>query len=485
MNGKLDKMDLLTPHYALRFLDAVEIVGLVKEGHLSTQELIECSTRSAEDEQKNIFIRTSKPEKIGLHTDISILNQKLGAVRSMLDGIPIAWKDNFKHKNEPLTAGQKSPRMHPKDNVTAVSVEFAEAAGLIPVGATNMSELAFSGLGLNAHHGTPCNPYSAARRLIPGGSSSGSASAVSMGVVPIGIGTDTSGSVRIPASMQNLVGFKPSFGRYPIEGVTPLAPSLDTIGFLTRSVRDCILLDDIFRGHSSLFAGLTWSQYEAKKRTTHALKKTIFVPENYIWDQASENVVERFEAALTILDEAGYSIVRKEFNVFDRVASLFRDNGTLVAFEAGRLYRDYAYSSKSKSMDPFVVSRLRDAIELKDRHGAMLLSYRNELIKDMNRELAGGMLAMPTVAIDIPTMVDVQKSAKAFHRYNQVCLRNTMLGSFLNLPGVSLPMEMGRKELPAGLLLSANSENDRALLWEAHSMLHIINPQYVANTRYS
>ena len=160
---------------------------------------------------------------------------RAGAPLGPLDGVPVAWKDLIDVAGVPTTAASALRRDAPPARADAPVVTRLAAAGMVCVGKTNLSELAYSGLGLNPHFGTPPNPYGAAR--IPGGSSSGSAVAVALGVVSCAIGTDTSGSIRVPAAFCGLVGFKPSAARVDRAAIQPLAPSLDSVGPLADDRR--------------------------------------------------------------------------------------------------------------------------------------------------------------------------------------------------------------------------------------------------------
>ncbi len=175
---------------------------------------------------------------------------KAGQPASKLDGVPVAWKDMFDVAGSPTTAGAAVRRDITPALLDANVVGLLAKAGMVSVGKTNLSEFAYSGLGLNPHFGTPHNPVGLDQPRIPGGSSSGSAVAVAAGIVPIAMGTDTAGSIRIPAAFNGLVGVRSSCRRYSREGVFPLAHTLDSVGPLTRSVRDALAIDDILCGRT-------------------------------------------------------------------------------------------------------------------------------------------------------------------------------------------------------------------------------------------
>ena len=165
-----------------------------------------------------------------------------------LDGVPVAWKDLIDVQDVVTTAGSALYWDNPPAKQDAPIVRHLSAAGMICLGKTNLSEFAFSGLGINHRFGTPVNPNGFGLPRIPGGSSSGSAVAVARRLAPLSVATDTSGSVRVPAALCGLVGHHTSPGRIDRRGVSLLSMSLDTVGSITRSVEDCILLDQALRG---------------------------------------------------------------------------------------------------------------------------------------------------------------------------------------------------------------------------------------------
>jgi aspartyl-tRNA(Asn)/glutamyl-tRNA(Gln) amidotransferase subunit A len=244
-----------------------------------------------------------------------------GQALSPLDGVPIAWKDLFDMAGEVTTAGSMIYRDAPPANKDAAVVANATAAGMVALGKTNLNEFAYSGLGLNPHYGTPKNPHGHDRA--PGGSSSGSAVAVARGLVPCAIGTDTGGSVRIPAGFNGLVGYKPSDGRIGKNGVFPLSRTLDTIGPLARTVEDCIALDRGMRGVAPT---------KVQPQIVEGLK--LIVPETIVLDGLEPDVTKNFEASLTQLASAGASILRQSLPTFDNVYREIAEHGAISAYES-------------------------------------------------------------------------------------------------------------------------------------------------------
>jgi aspartyl-tRNA(Asn)/glutamyl-tRNA(Gln) amidotransferase subunit A len=218
---------------------AIEIAFAYRNGETSPIALTEYLLERIEKaERDNIFI-TVTPARARKEAEAAEARYRRRRPLSVLDGVPIAWKDLFDvadyRRLSPVQ--RKTPKEH-----DLVCVANAAAAGMVCMGKLNLSELAYSGLGLNPHFGTPVNPNDRNTHRSPGGSSSGSGAAVAAGLVPCAVGTDTGGSVRIPASFNGVFGFKTSEGRIDKTGVIPLSRTFDTIGPLARSVADCAAL---------------------------------------------------------------------------------------------------------------------------------------------------------------------------------------------------------------------------------------------------
>ena len=387
-----------------------------------------------------------------------------GRSRGLLDGIPVAWKDLFAIAGLPTTAGSivladAEPALDDADVVTSL-----KAAGMVAIGRVNMTEFAFSGLGLNPHYGTPHNPLAFDVARIPGGSSSGSAVAVAAGLVPVSIGTDTGGSVRIPSAFNGLVGYKASHGRYSMAGVFPLAASLDSLGPLCRSVQDAIWVDAALRGR---FAP------EAERAEPAGL--SIVVPTNVVMDHAEDGVVAALEAALARLSAAGIKIRRAVFPAFARLFEVMAEHGPLATAEAFALHRRRLAGPEAEAMDRRVVARLRLGEKISLVGYLETLKVREQLIKQ-----AAGMLgpnefiAYPTVAHVAPALAPLEADDELFGKVNGRTLRNTAIGNFFDWCGVSLPCGAGEAGMPVGFLLSAPKNQDERLLGAALALEEIV-----------
>jgi aspartyl-tRNA(Asn)/glutamyl-tRNA(Gln) amidotransferase subunit A len=368
--------------------------------------------------------------------------------------MPIAWKDLFAIKGLPTTAGSIVLREAEPAERDAEIVTRLGAAGMVGIGRVNMSEFAFSGLGINPHYGTPHNPASSDVPRLPGGSSSGSAVAVAAGLVPVAIGTDTGGSIRIPAAFNGIVGYKATRGRYPMGGVFPLAKSLDSLGPLCRTVQDAVWIDAAMRG-------LTAPQIA--RGTIDGL--SLVVPETIVFDGAEDGVVAAFEAALERLVKAGAKVRRQAFPIFSAIFDLAQRHGPLVTAEAFALHRDRLAGPDADRIDRRVVARARLGGNISMTGYIDLLDARERLIGAM-ADLVGPaeILAFPTLPHVAPPIAPLLADDEMFFSTNGKTLRNTLIGNFLDGCGISIPCGTGDAGMPVGLLLSGMPNADHHLL---------------------
>jgi aspartyl-tRNA(Asn)/glutamyl-tRNA(Gln) amidotransferase subunit A len=394
----------------------------------------------------------------------SSARMKEGRSRGLLEGIPVAWKDLFDVEGHATTAGSKVLADAPVARADATVVTALSQAGMVAVGCTNMSEFAFSGLGINPHYGTPHNPRSKDVPRIPGGSSSGAGTAVAAGLVPVAIGTDTGGSVRIPAAFNGIVGYKATRGRYPMGGVFPLARSLDSLGPLCRSVQDAIWVDAAMRG-------LTVAP-QIKPTPIRGLD--LVIPDNIVFDGAEAGVIAAFEQSVEWLIAEGASVSRITIPAFDEILALMAKHGTLVTAEAFALHRERLAGPEANEMDRRVVvrTRLGETITVSDY--LAILDERERLIAEVDRLLGDSFIAFPSVAHVAPPIGPLEANDDLFFATNGKTLRNTMLGNFLDWCGVSIPCGTGDADMPVGFLLSAIGGRDEALLAAALSTEAII-----------
>jgi aspartyl-tRNA(Asn)/glutamyl-tRNA(Gln) amidotransferase subunit A len=400
----------------------------------------------------NIFITVTARRALA-EAKASVARYRSGSPLSPLDGVPIAWKDNIDIAGAPTTVGSKYFGNGPVKQQDQTCAANAAAAGMVTLGKLNLSELAYSGLGLNPHFGTPRNPNGGGTLYAPGGSSSGCGAAVAARLVPCAIGTDTGGSVRIPAAFNGVIGHKTSYGRLEKTGVIPLARSYDTIGPLARSVEDCILLDQILRGTVTA---------EAERSPLHHM--TIVVPRNVVTTNADQAVVANFERTLEILSRAGVAIRYESVGELDEVLDITARHGTLTAAEAYYEYREIADSDRSRTFDRRVLHRILQGKSMSANDVIAIQRARQRLIPQLDRFLNGALLAMPTCPITAPEIAPLEASDELFHQANVLTVRNTMIGNFLDLCAVALPNGHDAIGLPTSFLLSAPNGWDEKLL---------------------
>lgn len=374
-----------------------------------------------------------------------------GVSVSPLSGIPISIKDLFDVAGEVTMAGSRVRDRCPAALGDAPIVARLRAAGAVLVGRTNMTEFAFSGLGINPHYDTPRNPWDRATGRIPGGSSSGAAVSVTDDMAAAAIGTDTGGSVRIPSALCGLAGFKPTARRVPTSGAFPLSTTLDSIGPLARSVACCTLLDQIMRGAAIR---------PVTPRPIETL--TLAVPQTIVLDDMDSNVAAAFQAALSKLSAAGARIVDIPFEVMAEIPKA-NAKGGYAAPEAFAILRDLLETDEAR-FDPRVSVRVKrgaamaaaDYIDLGDDRTAIRAKA------DETSRIYDALL-MPTVPMVAPAISDLVASDEAYHQTNLLMLRNCSFGNFLDRCAASLPIHAAGAG-PVGLMVMGETMGDEKTL---------------------
>ncbi len=376
-----------------------------------------------------------------------------GLRRSPIDGLPVSVKDLFDVAGETTLAGSVVLRGKPVAQASAVVVQNLVKAGAIVIGKTNMTEFAYSGLGINPHYGTPKNAWErgVAGGRIPGGSSSGAAISVTDGMAFAAIGSDTGGSVRIPSAFNGLTGFKPTASRVSMQGVLPLSVYLDSIGPLAASVECCAIMD-------AVLAGIDYVAPHA-----HPLRGLrLLAPTNVVLDGMDDQVASAYRATLAKLAAAGAVIVEEEVPAFNELAAI-NAKGGFTAAEAYAWHRGLI-AENHDGYDQRVVSRI---LRGKDMGAADLLDVlhaRKHWIARVEAQLAGfDAMVMPTVPVIAPRIADLQASDEAYYGANGKILRNPTLINFLDGCAVSLPCHAAGSA-PVGLSLAAAGGQDQRLL---------------------
>lgn len=364
-----------------------------------------------------------------------------------LDGVVITIKDLFDVRGEVTRAG--SPllaRTAQPATIDAPAVARLRAAGAVIVAKTNMTEFAFSGVGANPHFGTPGNPFDRGR--IPGGSTSGGAVACSDGIGTIAIGTDTGGSTRIPAALCGLVGWKPTASRIPRTGVHPLAPSLDSVGAMARSVEECVLADSVLAMENSepLIAA------ELRRLRVGVLQGAVL-------DSLDHLVASAFERSVRRLTQAHCSDVT--MSVLARM-DVVNQRGGIAPKEAYDGHRALL-TEQADAIDPNVRARMLGGAKVSDEDYKTNLRERSHAIALMDRVFDDfDVLVLPTTPITAPTHEAVS-TPEGFATHNRLLLRNTSIANFFDLCAISLPTP-DPGSLSSGVMLLGRSGGDRALL---------------------
>lgn len=376
--------------------------------------------------------------------------RRAGYTLGPLDGVPVAIKDNIDVAGQVTTAGAALRRNELPANADAAIVAKLKRAGALIAGKTNLSEFAFSGIGSNPHFGTPHLPGRPDKA--PGGSSSGSGVAVAAGLVAAAVGTDTAGSVRIPAAFNGIVGYRASRVRYEMDGVFPLAPSFDTLGLLVRSVNDAAMLDAVVVGSSA---------YVPSRGS--AAQTLVYDPSVLPLLTLSPDVARSYEDYVERLSAAGFRIAERQLDFLaDTILQL--QSGWPGSFEASELLGSLSQGAEQSELDPLIKARLLAARGYDRTWYEEMMNYRRQLQSDVQRELKGQIMLLPTVSHLAPGLGQLLENPEAFAVGNLSALRLTMIGSFLDMPTLAVPTGPLGGHLEGSVSMMAPSGMDGALL---------------------
>ncbi|MEO8525759.1 MAG: amidase [Caldimonas sp.] len=371
----------------------------------------------------------------------------------VLAGLAVSIKDLFDVAGEVTRAGSRALADAAPAAGDATAVDRLRRAGAAFVGRTNMSEFAFSGVGINPHHGTPANPATHAfdpTPRIPGGSTSGGAVSVAAGAAWAALGSDTGGSIRIPAALQGLVGFKSTARLVPAEGALPLSTTLDTVSAITRSVRDAVALHEVLGDRRVALAG----------RPIATLR--FAVPRTLMLDDLDATVARAFDRALATLAAAGARIETIDLPLLEEVATI-NATGGFAAAESWAWHRRLLAEHEAE-YDSRVALRIRRGATMSAADYIDLVATRSAWIVRMEAAIAPwDALLSPTVPIVAPPLAPLIADDAAFFATNGLLLRNPSVVNFLDGCALSLPCQ-AEGELPAGLMLWAGALRDDAVL---------------------
>ena len=384
-----------------------------------------------------------------------------GSFLSPLAGLPVTIKDVFDLCGETTSAGSRVLSDATPATEDAEVVWRLRAAGAVLLGRTNMTEFAYSGLGLNPHFGTPRNPSDSMQARIPGGSSSRAAVSVATGIAACGIGTDTGGSVRIPAALCGLVGFKPTAARVPQRGMLPLSPSLDSVGPIARSVACCAVVDSILSGEP-----LAKARFLAVNSLRLAVIRTL------VWEGTDRHVANATEAAIDRLRSAGARVVDVEVPEFLEITAA-NSAGGFAAAESFAWHRRLL-EKRAEQYDPRVRSRIERGRSMTGADYIDLLGARRSLTARVSARVGEfDAWLMPTVPLVAPRF-DELDSDDAYFELNRLMLRNPSFVNFLDGCAISLPCH-APGSAPVGISLVAACNADRHLLSVAAAVERLIS----------
>ena len=379
-----------------------------------------------------------------------------------LDGKIVSIKDLFDVAGEPTLAGSIIRRTATPPPADAVIIDRLRAAGAVIIGKTHMTEFAFTAVGLNPHYPVPGNAFD--ERLVPGGSSSGAAVSAAEGTCDIAIGSDTGGSVRIPAALNGLVGFKPTARRVPLDGAFPLAPSLDSVGPLASTVADCALADAIMAGEPA---------EDLEPLALDGLK--IAIPRGRLLSELAPEVERAFNLTLKRLAAAGARILDVAIDdLLDRLAEATAI-GSIAGIEASRIHADWL-PDEAAPVDIRVSATLRRRIKVPQSALDALLQTRRQLSDEMDvRTAAFDFLLLPTTPIPAVSIASVDADEEEYRRVEDLLLRNTQVANQFDLTAITLPLP--DVTLPAGIMIMGRNGTDRKVFAVAASIELLLRRQ--------
>ena len=434
----------------------------LEKGRTNARKLVdECLARIADKsgEGARAFVHVDVEAAIEAAKAMDRLRE-VKAAPSRYAGIPISIKDLFDIKGQVTRAGSRALEDSAPAEVDAPVVARLRRAGFIVIGRTNMTEFAFSGIGINPHYGTPKSTWQRNVGHVPGGSSSGAAVSVADGMAHGALGTDTGGSCRIPAAYNGIVVFKPTQRRIPLEGGVPLSFTLDSFGPLARTAQCCAVLDAVLADEPV---------QPLQPRPIKGMR--LAVPTTVALDELDDEVARSFDRALENLSRQGALIERIEVPEFLDVG-VMNTKGGFAAAESYAWHR-YLIVSHGDVYDPRVSLRIMRGEAISAADYIDLLQMRKSLIARANLRLAPyDAVVMPTTAITPPRIADLADD-KAFTKANLLSLRNCTLINMIDGCAISLPCHR-EGEAPVGLMLAASGGSDRQIFELAAAMEDVI-----------
>jgi aspartyl-tRNA(Asn)/glutamyl-tRNA(Gln) amidotransferase subunit A len=442
-----------------------QTVTSLASGAKSRGLIEECLARIGDPagEGARVFLKVHGDDALAAADSYDRLRAR-GAAPSPFAGIPVSFKDLFDIAGDVTTAGSIALKDAAPAKSDAPAVARLRAAGFIPIGRNNMTEFAFSGLGINPHYDTPRNPYDRKTGRVPGGSSSGAAVAVTDGMALGAIGTDTGGSCRIPAAVCGVVGFKPTAHRIPTAGAFPLSTTLDSVGPLAATVECCAVLDAVLAGEPVV---------DLPAFPLEALR--VAVPQTMVLEHLEPAVAQAFDRALAAVAKAGARVVDIPLRELAELQQI-NAKGGLAAAESYAIHRALI-AKREKMYDPRVLFRILRGREQDAADYIDLLQARADFIRRFAAVTAPyDVLAMPTAPVIAPPLADFA-SEEVYRRVNMLVLRNPSIVNFIDGCSISLPCHRAG-DAPVGLMLVGAHDADRRLLAIAAAIEKTVSPNH-------
>ncbi len=432
--------------------------GATTSRHLVEQFLEKLAAKPAQAQKCFVLV-----DQAGARAAADLQDQlrKAGKHAGPYAGIPFSVKDLFDIEGQVTRAGSRVLSQDRPAQQDAVAISALKRAGLVVVGRTNMTEFAYSGLGLNPHYETPLCIYDQQTGRAPGGSSAGAGVSVAEGFNVLSIGTDTGGSCRIPAAYNGIVGFKPSASRVSTKGAYPLSSSFDSIGPLAGTVKCCAIADGIMAGD----VVRTALPHQSRPLRIGVLQNP------YVMGGLQPEVSEDFERALFKLKASGAHVEDVMLDGLDDLSDNLKRGG-IVGFEAFQ-HHNMMLETSATLYDPRVASRIQAAGQIRLAEYHQILDNRHALIFKFESMMDGfDAVVCPTVANISPKLVELATD-EDYARLNGVALRNTYVANFLDGCSISLPMHVAG-HAPTGLMLTSKNGQDEALLTAAAHIFEIL-----------
>ena len=444
----------------LAFLSLRELAKLLEARETSSREVVDAflARIAAIDQKLHAFVDVYRDDARKL-ADAADLERAAGVSRGPLHGLPIALKDLLHFAPHQTTAGSKT-WLGRNSTVTATVVTRLLAAGMIPLGKTHLVEFAFGGWGRNEPMGAPWNPWDLTVHRVAGGSSSGSAVSVASGLAPAALGSDTGGSIRIPASLCGLTGLKPTYGLVSLAGVVPLALTLDSVGPLTRTADDAALVMSVIAGRDPLDETTASAPdidfVQAIRRTPDiaGLRITAIAPDA-IARNVDADVLAAYETFVMLLRDLGARVDSDAFD-FDFDDVMVR-NGRIIAAEAYALHRAYIEDERLP-IDPWVRRRMIAGKAVSAADYIDELAYRRNIARRFASWMAErDALVTPTLPITATPLNDVDESTTPLATF-------TRAANYLGACALSLPVGCSKSGLPIGMQLIGAPFADATLI---------------------